>query len=173
MIRFGLSIIFLLTVLTGMCFVIYYGESFIFREVLVALPYEVDKYDNQSWVEIFQNWAIWEAILAFVFGLIWLGVGQFYFRIEHYGNAGGFFWWIGLLIFLLLITFISGFILIPGTQENSKPLGILFYLINAFVIYWFSSAVCSPSTVKYAPLFSKTLARPANGIMKTFQGAEK
>ncbi|MFN0139888.1 MAG: hypothetical protein ACKVQW_07345 [Pyrinomonadaceae bacterium] len=173
MIRFVLSIVFLAFVLIITLVVISYGEATLLKESYVVLPLEIDKYDNSLWVEVFQTWAVYGVFLAAGFSLMWLIVGQFKFRPEKYGDAGGRMPWVSFLIALLLLTLTMGYFLTPGTQDFGKPLALSFYLVNSFFIYWFSSVMFSPSTVKYAPWLSYRLAMAANGLMRTFQGAAK
>lgn len=173
MIRFWLSIVFLASVLLVALLAINYGEATLLKEGYVVLPLEIDRYDNSLWVEVFQNWAVYGVFVAAAASLTWLIAGQFRFRPENYGAAGGRTWWASVLTGLLLATISMGYFLTPPTQDFGKPIALAFYLVNAFFVYWFSSVMFSPSTVKYAPWLSYRLATVANGLTRTLQGAGK
>jgi len=171
--RLAFSIIFLFIVLTIILLAITYGETIFLKQIYIAQPVLNSGLSNPEWVDEFQTYAYYGAGFAGLITLIWLVAGATKYQVEDFSNAGGRWFWIALLTILILVTLIAGILIPTGTQNLGSLFAITFYLINALVIYWFSSAVFSPPNIKYAPLGSYNLATIANKIMKPLQGVNR
>lgn len=107
------------------------------------------------WLAQFRNAAFNASIMALVFTLIWNFVGFFGYQIKDWRNAKGKLAWWSIAGLKLVSIGIYGWIYTPESQDLGKILAILIYLFNSIVIYWFSSFLMSPASVKYVPPLSQ------------------
>jgi hypothetical protein len=107
------------------------------------------------WLSKFREVAFNAACVAFAFAVIWHCVSFGMYRIKDWRNAGGQnTWWLIAIIMFVAIG-IYGWIYTPEAQDLGKTLAILLYLFNSIFIYWFSSFLLSPASVKYVPPLSR------------------
>lgn len=132
-----------------------YFEGYYLYDVFEAQPSGKVKLD--TWINEFYAAALITVGIAFVGVLIWYLVGYFYYRITDWKNAKGFLAWLSIFVVTIVSVFAYGYYFTQPTEDWGQRLAILSYIVNAALIYWLSTAIFSPSTVKYAPLGSISL----------------
>ena len=107
---------------------------------------------QQEWLQTFIDMGFYTLIIAAIFTVFWHTVGYFKYQILNWKSAGGNgFWWICLILMMIVIV-IFGYLVISPTQDIGRYISSALYTLNGVIIFWLSSLILSPSTVKYAPL---------------------
>lgn len=140
--------------------------------LIVLIPFEVSILENQinvspfagtsqqQWLAIFQDTAFYQVWTAFFFSLAWLLASWYRYQIKYWKRAGGRLLWSGFLIVLLLFELAVGWFRTDPTQDVSGKLAaILMYVGNALLIFYLSSLLSSPTSVKYAPIGAVAVGR--------------
>lgn len=150
------------------CFAIFFF-AVPFEKTILEEQIEVSPLANvkqSAWLDIFSNTGLICLGIALLGVIVWSFWGYSRYRIVRWQNAGG------KLDRLLIssLTFASvllyGWFYTEPTQDWGKHIACLFYAINTFIVYWLTTAMFSPSSVKYAPLWSTRLAPIGNWIMR-------
>ena len=107
---------------------------------------------QQEWLQTFIDMGLYTLLIALSFTLFWHIFGYIRYRIINWKSAGGEgLWWLCLILMMLVIA-IFGYLVINSTQDSSRYISSALYTANGVFIFWLSSLILSPSTVKYAPL---------------------
>lgn len=143
-----------------------YLEGYFLYDKFEAQPSGKVKLD--TWINEFYAVALITVVFAFVGVVIWYLVGYLYYQITDWKNAKGFLAWLFIFVVTIAAVFGYGYYFIQPTEDLGKYISCLFFVGNALLIYWLSTAIFSPPTVKYAPLgsISLRLATLGNFLVK-------
>lgn len=143
-------------------FVLINAEAYVLYEKLEVQPEGKLKLD--VWINDFYNAAFASIILGLIGVLIWYFIGYFRYRITHWKNAGGFLMWAAIGLLILSVMVIYGLYILPKAIGYGREFALIFCGANTWLIYWFTTALFSPSTVKYEPFgaLSFRMARAGN-----------
>ena len=114
---------------------------------------------QDTWLQDFSDNAFYHLLTALIFTLIWHTAGFFYFRINVWTKAGGRLVWAGLFVVMLVTVAVISWQSTDATQDAGKLLAVMAYLLNAAFVYYGSSLLASPTTVKYVPPGAVQLGR--------------
>lgn len=130
-------------------FVLINAEAYTLYEKLEVQPEGKLKLD--VWINDFYNAAFVSLILGLIGVSLWYFIGYVRYRITNWKRAGGFLMWaiVGLLILASMIAF--GVYQIPKAIGYGREIAVFFCVANSWLIYWLTTALFSPSTVKYEP----------------------
>ena len=145
-----------------------YLEGYYLYDIFEAQPSGKVRLD--IWINAFYENALTTIGFAFLGVLAWYFVGYVLYRITNWKNAKGFLAWLLIFVLTVIAVFAYGYYFTQPTEDLGKYLACLFYVGNAALIYWLSTAIFSPSTVKYVPLGSirLRLAMLGNLLVKRF-----
>lgn len=129
-----------------------YFEGYYLYEVFEAQPSGKVKLD--TWISEFYENSLTLIVFAFLAVLLWYLIGYFNYRITNWKQSGGFLAWLLIFVALIIFVFVYGYNYTQATEDLGRYFACLFYVANAALIYWLSTAIFSPSTVKYVPLGS-------------------
>lgn len=128
------------------------AEGYYLYDVFEAQPSGKVKLD--VWINEFYETALATIVIAFLGVLAWYLIGYSAYRINNWKKAGGFLLWLLIFVITVVAVFVYGYYFTQPTEDLGKYFACLFYVGNAALIYWLSTALFSPSTVKYAPFGS-------------------
>ena len=130
-------------------------EGYLLYDVFEVQPSGKLKLDN--WINEFYETALVTIVISFGGVLIWYLFGFINYRITNWRNAKGFLAWLFIFVGTIVIASVYGYKFTPPTEERGKGYALFSYFVNVALIYWLSTAIFSPSTVKYVPLGSMRL----------------
>lgn len=142
-----------------------YLEGYYLYDVFQAQPSGKVKLD--TWINEFYENALPTIAFAFIGILAWYAVGYLRYRITNWRKAKGFLAWLLVLTITVFSVFAYGYHYTKPTEDLGKYLACLFYLVNAALLYWLSTAIFSPPAVKYVPLGSIRLRLAKLGNLLT------
>ena len=125
------------------------AEFWYFENQLNVSPETGTRQD--TWLQDFSDDAFYHLATALIFTLIWHTIGFAYYRIQEWPKAGGRLMWAGLFVVMLVVIAVIGSQSTDPTQDFGKMLAVLAYLFNGAFVFYGSSLLASPTTVKYAP----------------------
>lgn len=131
--------------------VIYLGGYYLydFFEVQPAGKVKLD-----TWINEFYENSLAIVTMAFLGVLIWYSVGYFSYQITDWKRAKGFLAWLLIFLATFAAAFAYGYYFTQPTEDTGRIRTCLIFAGSAALIYWLSTAIFSPPTVKYAPLGS-------------------
>lgn len=135
--------------------VLVYFEGYYLYDVFEVQPSGKVKLD--TWINEFYETALITIIMAFAGILIWYLIGYLNYRITNWKKAKGFLAWLFIFLVTIVGVFAYGYYFTQPTEDLGKYISCLFYVGNTALIYWLSTAMFSPSTVKYVPIGSVRL----------------
>lgn len=146
--------------LTALCLVILipWESGFLENQINVS---PIAGTRQQIWLTEFQDVAVSQVLTALGFTLLWLGIGFGYYRIKDWKTAAsGRLIWSLLLTALVLFVALIGWFYTPATQgDPGKIVAVIAYVLNALLIFYVTSILSSPTSVKYAPLGAVAVGR--------------
>lgn len=110
-----------------------------------------------QWLDSFKFWANWGITVSLVAILLWYVIAQWGFKVNHWSASGKRVIW-SLFFILPVIVIILGFVLTQQAQEFGWIV-YLFYIFNGVLSYYLATALFSPSSFKYTPLWADKLRR--------------
>jgi hypothetical protein len=149
MIKYLIGIISAAALCIFSLFALVTGESWYFENQLNVSPLTGVRQD--AWLQNFSDNAFWHLLTALIFTIAWHSIGFGYYRIDNWSKAGGRLMWTGIFVAMLFVIAVISWPSTQATQDAGKLLAVLAYLFNAIFIYYISSVLASPTTVKYAP----------------------
>lgn len=129
--------------------VLVYFEGYYLYDIFQAQPSGKVRLD--TWINEFYENAIPTVGFALLGVLAWYAVGHLRYRVSNWKSAGGFLAWLLIFTLTVVAVFAYGYYYTKPTEDLGKYFACLFYLGNAALLYWLSTATFSPSTVKYVP----------------------
>jgi hypothetical protein len=143
-----------------------YLEGYYLYDVFQAQPSGKVKLD--TWINEFYANALPTIMFALLGILVWYLIGYFKHRIANWKKSKGFLAWLLIFVLSTLAAFAYGYYFTKPTEDLGKYFACLFFLGNGALLYWLSTAVFSPPTVKYVPLGSirLRLARLGNSLTR-------
>lgn len=132
-------------------------ESFVLENTIDIIPKLPIK--QPMWIENFVTVGIYCMAIAVVFSLIWSIGGTLLYSITDWQKAGGWYFWLAVGLLMILTIVSSGYLLNYPTQDNGVILASSCYLVNGLFIFWISSLLKSPVTIRFAPLGSVVLRK--------------
>ncbi len=108
------------------------------------------------WLDGFKHWAVIGIGISCAASLLWYALGQCLFNIDGSGkaNSGRIVWC--LLLVLPAVAIILGIYYTKFPQEAGW-IAFVFYILNAILCYYLTTALFSPDKLKYVVPGSKYL----------------
>lgn len=135
-----------------LAFVLVFGEAWILENWWEVTPKK--GISQQNWLNDFWITSNIQACIAFVTALVWNFLGYWIYRIVDWKNSGGKTLWYALFFSLLIVLTAISLSTSVETQDNARFFVVISHVINGAFIYFGSSWLLSPSTIKYAPPLS-------------------
>ena len=110
-----------------------------------------------AWLSKFRLWSTVIIGAALLASLLWYILGQWIFKVNQGKDAGKRLVWF-CLVLIPLAAIIAGIILTPAAQAGILW-AYLFYVLNGLLVYYFATALFSPSAFKYSPPGASKLRR--------------
>lgn len=157
--RIGLGILFTIVAVLAAIFLIYFFRAYGFENWLEVQP--SNRIKQTDWLNNFQYVAFTCIGMGVVAVIVWFAYSCWRYRIGKWTRAGGKLAWLIIGGVMVVMTAVYGANNITSTEDNNigKILALIAFAFIAALVYWLPTAISSPPTVKYAPLFSKFMAR--------------
>lgn len=133
-------------------FVLVFGETWILENLWEVTPKK--GISQQNWLNDFWMTSAIQAGVAFLIAITWNFLGYLIYRIKDWRRSGGRPFWYTLLFTLLIVLTVISLSTSVETQDNARFFVVFSHIINGVFIYYGSSWLLSPSTIKYAPPLS-------------------
>jgi hypothetical protein len=122
---------------------------------------------QSDWLETFRETSLIGVGIAFFAVLVWTFWSYWQFRIERWKRTDRAKWDRRIISAVLAASILAvGAYFIEQTHDWGKAVAIGFYVLNTILIYYLPTAIFSPSSVKYVPLWSKKLASIGNLVRR-------
>jgi len=127
------------------------------KAILARLVIPVAGVRLDQWLNNFHTLSMIGITMSFVAGIVWYIFGQWIFKVLEHTQSNRFWFWLLLLIFPFTAS-VLGLAFTYQAQLNSW-IAHLFYIINSFGTYYFTTVFFSPVSFKYLVPGSKMLRR--------------
>lgn len=125
------------------------AERYVFENWLDITP--LAGTTQQEWLQTFTDIGFYMLLIALMSTFFWHIAGYFKYRIIDWTSAGGWRVWFSILVIMTIVIIIFGYWWTDQTQDVGRYFATAVYVFNGVLVFWLSSLILSPSTVKYAP----------------------
>jgi hypothetical protein len=111
----------------------------------------------QDWLDNFVSFASWGLGISLTSSLLWYILGQWIFKINNWGESSKFWYWCLLSVPSMIASVI--FCINIYQPQQGVLITYLFFIGNNLLCYYFATALFSPASYKYTPIWAKNLRR--------------